>query len=190
MAVLKDVSKSIVLADFNHSSYGELKALVGPAKPPASATGLFVDCAVTIRNGSTSQNPSSATDSIDLLRDNATFGELYPFFEGSRRKEKRKPRRLDVILARGDNLKLVKLWTDGHKAIQIDKRDRPRKEDNGAAKSEQRSHKVKLRCQQGKGGHLCKKLPLLDWLSKGRRLTSIIPDPSDHLAVLATFEAT
>lgn len=168
MAVLKDLPKSIVLADFNHSSYGELKALVGPAKPPASASGLFVDCAVTIRNEATSPSPSKTTISTDLLRDNATFGELYPYFEGSRRREKRKPRRLDIILARGDNLKLVKLWTDGQKAIQIDKRDRPQKEDKGSQKSEQKSHKVKLRCQQGKGGHLCEKSAVLPGNLRGR----------------------
>ncbi|KAK9899059.1 Endonuclease/exonuclease/phosphatase [Cystobasidium minutum MCA 4210] len=166
-ALLKDVPTAIILADFNHSSYGELKSLVGPVRPPASASGLFTDCAVV--NHETTKSQTSKPSTLDPLRDYATFGELYPFFEGSRRREKRKPRRLDIVLARGDNLKLVKLWTDGSKPVQIDKRDRPHNVVKDSQAAKQKSYKVKLRCQQGKGGNLY---------------------ASDHLAVLATFDIT
>lgn len=141
------MSACVVLADFNHSSYTELRRLVGQNNKPPYAAAIFKD-SLLASNGPSSQ-------AVDPLRDNATFGELYPFFEGSRRKERRKPRRLDLILTKGDNLRLVKHWTDGHKPIQVDRREKSRRGEEAKNEERQKTQKVKLRCQQGRGGNTC-----------------------------------
>lgn len=148
----KGLQSCVILADFNHSAYEELKFLVKTQKhlslneiPP------FTDCGhpAAIQRG---LSQASSSSSADPLRDNATFGLLYPFYEGSRRKEKRKPRRLDLVLVKGDEIQLVRQWTDGHIPIQVDRRERSSKE---VKEDEVKTQKVKLRCQQGKGGNTC-----------------------------------
>lgn len=60
----------------------------------------------------------------------ATFGELYPWYEGSR--DRRKPKRLDLVLAKG--FTPLECGVLGDKALD------------------------RLRCRQGKGGHCCESL--------------------------------
>lgn len=150
LEVTRDIPTCIVLADFNHSSYTELKSLVGQGLKPPYAAAIFKDSIWT------DACQKSSSQAKDPLRDNATFGELYPFFEGSRRKERRKPRRLDLMLVKGDSWRLIKYWTDGHKPIQVDRREKPRKSEDSKSTEQQKTQKVKLRCQQGRGGNTCK----------------------------------
>lgn len=152
----------ICIGDFNHASYSELAPLVGCAGP-----GLFKDVG-------TSSEP---------FRANATFGELYPFFDGSR--ERRKPRRIDLVLV-GPGLEATDTWTDGGDAIQTEKSRRPKPDEAGGKKRRERPKKTKLRCKEGKGGYCCECGPFV-----GEGLADAVAiDPSDHLAVLATVGLT
>lgn len=100
----------------------------------------------------------------DLFRDRPTFGELYPYFKGSRR-ERRKPRRIDLILsadADAWSLQLEQAWLVGDSPLSVKKRVKtpkgPLKGGEGTERRRQpvvKTKTVNLRCQEGKGGYLC-----------------------------------
>jgi len=165
-SVLRPMS-SLLLGDFNHASYTELDALVGNSHRP----GAYIDATLPTPHGGNPRTPEWQ------FRQNPTFGDLFPFFEHS--KDKRKPRRIDLILTQRDRFEVARTWTDGDRPLKVDKRRREERRppdsekpssrgpSNGRPSSvtKDKTQKVKLRCREGKNGFCY---------------------PSDHLAVLAT----
>lgn len=152
---------TILLGDFNHSSYTELSTLLGHG----SMQGAYVDACQPKR-------PSSgALSSEALLRHQPTFGELYPFFPGSR--ERRRGRRLDLILHSPATFELLEAWTDGGQPLRTSQPKRSRKGGQSATNEARPPRNVKLRCTEGKGGHCCEQILPSDQSGAERFMTGI-----------------
>lgn len=151
-------SGSILLGDFNHTSYSELDAFFGRTRSHSAAppTSSYEDLA----------HPGKDKDG-DSLRDGPTFGSLYPFFPNSN--ERRKPRRIDLILGSRGAFQLLSTRTEGGRPVEVERKEKRKTtqqdgqtggqpgsttvQSDGGGKSKKRK-KMKLRCQEGKGGYL------------------------------------
>ena len=140
-SLLEDGRPLVMLGDCNHSTYGELDGLVAASNFGTPA--CFVDVQASRNSPSTPEQ---------LLRHQPTFGELYPYFAGSR--EKRKARRSDLILHSREHFSALQCWTDGAKAIE-QAPQKHRRGDNAHGQGENQQRPRKLRCAQGKGGFAC-----------------------------------
>ena len=147
MQFLSGHPAAILLGDFNHAAYSEIACLVGSYTSP----GHFIDA--------TLPRPSdqvSLKNSEWPFRQAPTFGTLYPFFVGSR--ERRKARRLDLILASAGRFDVTESWTEGDRAIEVE-RKQPKKKKKGArpdaGKQRRKPKMVKLKCREGLGGYCC-----------------------------------
>jgi hypothetical protein len=154
--LLDPLSSCVIMADFNHSSYNELQSFfeIPNAFPESPST--FRD--VTLETPLQATAPGSSKQSVpalDPLRDMPTWGSLFPYYEGSKRREKRKPRRLDLILVRGPALRLSRYWTDGDKPIQVERNVKPHKPMAKSAKGKPNGQRVRLRYNRGKSGYCC-----------------------------------
>lgn len=161
MQVMQTQASSVLMGDFNHSTYEELSGLVGNPHSEQPSDPLYQDVGFSksISQGGASTSRSDKRSRQDPLRDNATFGELYPYFPGSRRKEKRKPRRLDLILVKGDDLTFGSYWTEGDKPIAVERIEKPaRVDERSVPLKSSKKHKVRLKCKEGKNGHCCESL--------------------------------